>query len=138
MYERWIRLFIAVAVLATLFLPMAPEDNMSYWKWLSHLGGEHARLDLGWVVLLWIDWAGPLLAPFSVALAFCRSKALRIFYWIYLLAAMGMSLFLLIARTAFAARLGYVVVSCLVYLAALLEIVSLVLGRLRKAKRRGL
>jgi hypothetical protein len=138
MYERWVRLFIVVAVVATLFLPMTPQGELPHWEWLYLVSAEELSYGLGGLFVLWAVWAGPLLAPFNFALAFCRPRALRILYWIYLLAAIGISLFLLIARTAFGERLGYVVVSCLIYLAALLEIVSLVLGRLRKAKRRGL
>jgi len=146
MYERWIRVFIAVAVLATLFLPMTPQEKYPQWEYLylfsaeplSYLGGaERISYALGGLLMLWILWAGPLLAPFNVALALCRSKALRILYWVYLLAAAGISLYLLLGQTDDARRLGYVAVNCLVYAAAILEVVFLLVGWIRRAKERG-
>ena len=136
MYERWIRLFIAVAVLATLFLPMTPQDDMPQWRWLGRASLEALSYGLGGLLALWIIWAGPLLVPFS-ALAFRRSWAPRIVYWLYLLAAMGISLYLLLGQTDDARRLGYVAVSSLVYAATVLEVVVLVLGRIRRPKERG-
>jgi len=136
MCERWIRLFIAVAVLVTLFLPMTPMDDMPHWRWLGWASLEALSNGLTGMLVLWAVWAGPLLAIF-VALAFRRSWAPRIVYWLYLLAAMGISLPLLVMKTDNARRFGYVVGSYLVYAAGVLEIVFLVLGRISRPKERG-